>query len=528
MMLHQKIDKIYRDSKIKQIILNYIYDNVLLYKFNYTQLKVTNDLSKFTGSEYIITPNYNGYICLLVFMKNKDRYYSFVIRRDTLPSKKENLIIDNVILEPVKLNLTYKIYDGTIFEGICYFDKINTNNYNKNYNKYNNMFNGKASKFIINDCYLFLGKEMFTENIKYKYMKIGIYLKKILGNKWKNMPNDNEDNSQNNEQFKNQNNEFNITLNKYYHLKDIKLILDEITNQDNLNYKCTINNKKNTLSNTNDNVSSNSDNEISDLISEENISLTSKYSCSVHSYYNNDILNTLKIRGIVFYPMINNSLNNNNYTRLMYNIETAKPFVINLIHGIKQGIKQGTKNKPIEHCDEHLNSISEDTDIITQLEPLDLNTNSINQHAYNLKQQYKRQEIKLKFIMKKTEIPDNYKLLLIDEIIKENNKELNNINNDNRHINKISNIILPPTIMFKTIFIDYAYIPTKDLSLTWFKEFITNNIIIADCIYLEDRNAWIPIEKSSKNNISTDIHKNKLLPNWFKDYLLYFEKKTVN
>ena len=110
-------------------------------------------------------PNYIGVICLLIFMRNHDRYYSFLVDKSTLGETKDNTLLENVRIYPVKVNLNYRIYDGSIFEGICFFK------------------DRKPELFIMNDMYFFQGEPKFNELLKYKMINIEVYLKKYQSDK---------------------------------------------------------------------------------------------------------------------------------------------------------------------------------------------------------------------------------------------------------------------------------------------------------------------------------------------------------
>lgn len=182
-----RINKVYFDPKNKQILVDYIYSKLPLHKLNYENLKSKADLESIKSVNYFIMPNYFGYSCLLVFMKNKDRYYSYIVRRNSLVYNKANINLDNVYIIPVEIDFDHKIYNGTIFDGICY------------------MTNNRPKIFIINEVYLFRGDLMFNEIIKYKLMNVQIYLNKFQ-----------------------RESEFKIVISPYYELSDIEIACDEI------------------------------------------------------------------------------------------------------------------------------------------------------------------------------------------------------------------------------------------------------------------------------------------------------------
>ena len=370
-----KLNKIDQESKIKQILINFVYSHIKLSNFHYNELKQSADLSLITSSNYVIMPNYVGMLSLLVFMRNKDRYYSFVINKQTLPENKENLVLENVKIWPVKLNLNYRIYDGSIFEGITYFiDK-------------------RPGVFILNDMFYFQGVPQFNELMKYKMINLGVYFNKYLKKTDK----------------------FKIYLNEFYQMEDIDDAVKMLIRR-----KMPI-----------------SDNIVS--------------------------LSNITIIGLIFYPNLSNQ-------RIVF-------------------------NKPQEHNNTFLNKLfDKEENEQPQIQPIIQETKP--QIQYEVINPY--QQIKLTFLMKKTTTPDNYKLFLLSDPIK------NSLNMEAYH----------------TIFIGYAYISTKEQSLYWYNIFSKEQNKMVECIYIVSKNLWTPSKVANP-----DIKK----PDFMKEYLKYFKvKETEN
>lgn len=184
-----QLHQIYSDQKIKQILIDYIYNTIEIYKYNYKVLNTRGDLNYINSSKYIITPNYHGYNYLMIFMRNKDRYYSYIVDRKTLTYNRDQINLDTINIIPFELDLDNKIYDGTIFDGIYHFDTEN---------KY----------FIINDVYRFRGDNVTGDIIKYKLINVNSYLQHYNINK----------------------NNFELSVNVYSEFKGIKEAIEKYKN----------------------------------------------------------------------------------------------------------------------------------------------------------------------------------------------------------------------------------------------------------------------------------------------------------
>lgn len=187
-----RINFIYTNPSIKQKLISYIFDNIDINKYNFLILRKKGDEAKINTNKYIILPNYEGYNYLMVFIKNKDRFYSCLIDRKNLSYTRQNLKVENIKIVPFDAYFDLDIYDGTVFDGIYYYDKNNIDN------KY----------FIINDVYMFKGQSRKNDQIKNKLIEMNSYLK------FNNNPK----------------NSINISVNSFYHFKDIKEAIDDYKN----------------------------------------------------------------------------------------------------------------------------------------------------------------------------------------------------------------------------------------------------------------------------------------------------------
>lgn len=151
---------------IKQQLIKYIYETIDISKFKYKLIEYEYDLSLLKEMNYFISPNYNGINCLLVFIKIKDRFYSFMVDRRTLSYNINQVNIDNVKIFPVTVRLDKSIYNGTIIDGVLL--------YNRNKNKNRN--------FMINDIYYFRGNDLTQDKINFKLLNISTYLESYYKN----------------------------------------------------------------------------------------------------------------------------------------------------------------------------------------------------------------------------------------------------------------------------------------------------------------------------------------------------------
>ena len=385
---NNKLTKIYHEKRIKQILIDYIYNKLNLQKFNYTILKDKEDLNLLNLNS-VIMPNFVGYDSLLIFMKNNDRYYSYIVKKNTLTYQKSNINIDNIYILPVEINLDQKIYDGTIFEGICYIEE------------------NEAKYFIINDIYIFKNKPQYTELIKVKLMKMKQYLNKIISS-------------------------------------------------DNIDYDI---NKNNIIDNINNNCSSSFKLFVNDCYDIKDI----------EQYFDNT-KNIEYLKGFMIYSLTSGK-------KLIYNYNKRN----NTIFGYNTKCNDNVINKNDVDTDNIMTINKSYSEIEYNKEIKKYNKN----FTYTIKENINN-DIKLDFIMKKTNDNDIYKLyLLVEEI----DKLKNNI--DNKKV-------------YKTKFISIAYIPNIELSNLWYNNLKDSYEHIVECSYLINKQAWIP-RRISENNKPSSI-----------------------
>jgi len=180
----------FRDRYTKEEILTYIYDTLDISKYRYELLENDNDKYKIRENNYYISPNYNGINSLLVFIKMKDKYYSFLVDRKTLSYNISQLNVDRVKIIPINIRFDPTIYNGTIIDGVLLYNNAKF----------------KEKIFIINDLYYFCGRNMLSDKIINKMYNVSAYIKNTYV----------KDNNLNN---------ITLVVNKLYEKNDIKKLI---------------------------------------------------------------------------------------------------------------------------------------------------------------------------------------------------------------------------------------------------------------------------------------------------------------
>lgn len=151
------------DLTIKTAIINFIYDKIDLSDYKFSIIKNTADIFDLKNNKYYVTANYGGMTFLLVFIKIKDSYYSYLVDRRTLSFSKHKLNIHAVKMIKVVLSCDYLLYDGSIFD-CCIIDPLYDN----------------KKQVIILDTFYFCGKNFLTYNYLKKMLFITQYMKDNL------------------------------------------------------------------------------------------------------------------------------------------------------------------------------------------------------------------------------------------------------------------------------------------------------------------------------------------------------------
>lgn len=181
---------------IKTELIDYIYSLLNMSKYRYKLIEYESDLealncsntsvsntnySTYSTYSYMVSPNYSGISCLVVFKKLNDMCYAYIIEKQKLSYSRRRVFINDVnIIKLEEEILDPKLFDGTIFDCILLFNK---------------------KTLILNDVYFFRGSDMRREKTKNKLLYMRKYFEK---NKFNNIE---------------------IVINKLYELKDIGILV---------------------------------------------------------------------------------------------------------------------------------------------------------------------------------------------------------------------------------------------------------------------------------------------------------------
>ena len=117
---------IFKQLNVKQIIIDFMYNNIDFKKINECPLNQYT-LPLIDNLDFVVEPYINGIPCYCVIMKNKNNYYSCLVEKDGIVPDKNDLIINNVNIFNFEVKFSnLKIYNGTILEGVYKYQSNNT------------------------------------------------------------------------------------------------------------------------------------------------------------------------------------------------------------------------------------------------------------------------------------------------------------------------------------------------------------------------------------------------------------------
>ena len=200
--------------KDKSTVVDFLYSKIDLSKYRYNILNHVDKLKFLQENIHFVSPNYNGFNYLIIFMKLNNENVCIAIDRKKLSYHKNQL--DMNVLQLLKLDMKTNdtLYNGTIFDG-----KLINNNNNNN----NNINNNNKYIFLIQDCFYMMGNKLLNMNMKDKMT----HLNSVINNNFINsvINNNFKDNYSKNIIFK---------INKLYNYDDIESLVNKM---DTLEYK---------------------------------------------------------------------------------------------------------------------------------------------------------------------------------------------------------------------------------------------------------------------------------------------------
>lgn len=140
-------------------ILTYIYQYVPVSKMKFKPLNTPDTVTYLKEKSHYISPNYYGYTCYMVFMRQNNELFSCLVDRKCLMSNFDDIDLKNVSIEPLEIEVTSDVYDGTIIEGVF---TCNRNN---------------KSIFVITDAFYLGGRNMLKTEVQNKLHFVSDFIK---------------------------------------------------------------------------------------------------------------------------------------------------------------------------------------------------------------------------------------------------------------------------------------------------------------------------------------------------------------
>ena len=194
--------------KDKSNVVDFLYSKIDLSKYRYNILNHVDKLKFLQENIHFVSPNYNGFNYLIIFMKLNNENVCIAIDRKKLSYHKNQVDMNNLQILKLDMKTNDTLYNGTIFDGKL----ININNNNNN--NINNNNNNNKYIFLIQDCFYMVGNKLLNMSMKDKMT----HLNSVINNNFK-------DNYSKNIIFK---------INKLYNYDDIESLVNKM---DTLEYK---------------------------------------------------------------------------------------------------------------------------------------------------------------------------------------------------------------------------------------------------------------------------------------------------
>ena len=527
-------DELKENKFLKQKIIDYIYDKVMVYTQKYNIVKNVVDIQNIKNKKYYISANSCGINSFIIFKEFDNNFASFLIDRRSLSHTKNKVNLDDIRLTPVTYGFDEMhkkhIYNGTILDGIL-IDNGNIQSNAKQTFLLTDIFvifNGIVTKIDYKKK-IFMFKHLFNNDFSNCDNSIDIIISKPFEmNQIKELFNDYILNNQRKLHIKGLvlYPEFSETKLIYIFDKEDERTKLEIMNiqknsDDNYNAKQLLNNasdnfnldnyKQNEnpkfLSNNNNFNNNTHRNNYSNDNTFNNISRNNNFKNNTYNNTNNTNNNNNTNKNNTY----NNTNNNNNSGNNFNNNNSGNNFNNNNnnsgnnFNNNNNNNGNNFKNNNIFNDDNFSNSNYKNNDIASNnankitltgnISPEIEDTNNkleifdseyATKIIYDLVDSEIMDDIILVFEMHKTAKPDVYNLF-------------SNFNEKNEIVKK---------------FIDISYINTYNLSLICKMLFATTDVINMSCIYNSHKRKWIPIAPSNESIGFVNENKNlKLVVN---------------
>ena len=101
---------------IKKKIIDYLQDNVDVFRFNDNLISEEDNLLTIKNQDYIVVPNIVGEDYIFVSIKLKENYFVVLIEKKTISNFK-NINYNNLNMISIQIRLKANTYEGTVFDG---------------------------------------------------------------------------------------------------------------------------------------------------------------------------------------------------------------------------------------------------------------------------------------------------------------------------------------------------------------------------------------------------------------------------
>jgi len=149
------------DDKLKDELLDYIYNNVDLYQIRYSMLKTIEHAQQLKHQLFHISPHFHGYNYLLIFKKLSNNIVNvYIVYRINLKFKRNEVNSQNVKIYKLNTNNDIDNMDNTIIDGKIIFKK-------------------EEKLFLISDIFYYQGEKLLNIKIIDKFERFNNEINRI-------------------------------------------------------------------------------------------------------------------------------------------------------------------------------------------------------------------------------------------------------------------------------------------------------------------------------------------------------------